>query len=181
MKTGTNIIPWTTGDLRRLVEMYTAGETIKDIAAELGRTESAVTSKVHQLREASRPDLPARERGPKSHRPWNTKDVQRLRELYAQGVPVVDIARELGRTQAATAAYAQYLHIRREGDQGYTAWTYDDEFKLAQLWRQGATLDEIAEAVGHSKESTKRKVAILRNKHGVEVVPYRYSWRRGKK
>ncbi len=41
--------PWTTGEQRRLIQLYADGVPVATIAALFGRTVSAITDKAHRL------------------------------------------------------------------------------------------------------------------------------------
>jgi DNA-binding CsgD family transcriptional regulator len=166
---------WTTKELRRLVELYNAGVPYKEIAAELSTTVSAVATKIYILRTEGKTGL-----RPNQHRPWTTEELQRLREMYTEGADPTDIAAAIGRTKGAVVQCAA-LNGWARGASKQKAWTYNEEYRLVQRWRQGATLGELAEEHGRSADAIKQRLIRLRRERGVEVVPYRQDpGRRGK-
>lgn len=158
---------WTTKELRRLVELYNAGVPYKEIAAELSTTVSAVTTKIYILRAEGKAGL-----RPNPHRPWTTEELQHLREMYTEGADPADIAAAIGRTKGAVVQCAA-LNGWTSGASKQKAWTYNEEYRLVQRWRQGATLGELAEELGRSADAIKQRLIRLRRERGAEVVPYR--------
>ena len=51
----------------------------------------------------------------------------------------------------------------------------DRERQYLELWHQGRSYKEIAEAMGVNKETVKRTLLDLRKRHGPSAVPYRRS------
>lgn len=166
---------WTTGELRRLVELYNEGVPQKDIAAELGVTETSVRSQLNYQRK-----LGVLELRQNPHRPWTARDLRRLSEMYPRGDSLAAIGAELGRTKDTIRTYAAKLGLRRGDSKQRDHWSYEEAYKLVQLWRQGVTMRELAEECGRSVDAVKRKIIKLRREYGEEVVSYRYNVRRGR-
>lgn len=108
---------------------------------------------------------PKRQASPRSEfpnraRPWTEKDHEILQAGVLLGLAHSEIAKRLGRT---THAIDSQLTFLRAGGSGRTIkpaprpWTFDDERRLRELWDQGLTNEEMADAMNRSVESVKKK------------------------
>ena len=131
-------------DYDKLVELWNDGVPMREIAEEVGCSVSGVGSYAYRNRDL----CPKRVRGRKG-----IIDYDKLVELWKLGVPVKEIARELGCSEENIHAYVcrnRDLCPKRKED-----FDYD---KLVELWNTGVPMKEIAQELGCS-EGTVRSCA----------------------
>lgn len=80
---------WTEEEILRARELRQSGMTNAQIASQLGRTKSAVLSRLQNPNTACL----------KPKAPWLPGDEIKAQQLHAQGLPLAEIARQLGRTR----------------------------------------------------------------------------------
>jgi DNA-binding NarL/FixJ family response regulator len=94
---------WTPDEDKRLLEFQAAGKSNFLIAAELRRSTGAVFGRLSVLK--ARENFPSNSSAPQSATPlrkrWTLDDDKRLMELKTKGASRNEIARALGRTEAA--------------------------------------------------------------------------------
>lgn len=156
---------WTTKEEQRLRELYEGGASFPELATALSRSVAAIHTRVKTMRNAGYPLALRR-------RPWTTKEVQRLRELYEGGASIAGIATELGRTVTSVKGEVHELGLRRPGRSVYSMWRTSDMTRLVELWRQGYTTREIADIMGRKEDGVKFYLRKARQERGVEAVPY---------
>lgn len=112
---------WTTTEERRLRELRAARTPTKIIAQELGRTEDAIYNFLRYI-PASRDTAPGMRKVPRLPPPppkprrrdldWTPEEIERMRELAADGTTAKDTATELGRSYTAVRCKAANLGIK---------------------------------------------------------------------
>lgn len=94
--------PWTTAELRTLLQLAGSGISYREIGATLGRSYASVTQRIYQHRVA---------RGQRMAPPWTIGDERRLLRLVGSGATAKEAARSLGRTPQAV--YSRLCKIRK--------------------------------------------------------------------
>lgn len=93
---------------------------------------------------------------------WDKEKTDRIFEMRQQGITYQEIAQEFGTNKANISAV-----ITRMREQGYSSiikakpWSLDEELELIELRSQGKNNKEIAEILGKSHDSVKRKASNL--------------------
>lgn len=110
---------------------------------------------------------PKKEQKPRKKTPpkiWTTDKVERLTELYSQGVPYKEIAEKLGVKYGQVCGAIDRLHEKGEliFKQKQGKWTQREVNRLLDLKAAGLTWQEISEKMG-------RPVASCSNKYFKEV------------
>jgi hypothetical protein len=117
---------WSKYEVEKLKELLSEGLTQKQIAQVLSRTHKSVIGKAKQLGLRTNPNTlknmwrefgkfgwvkrPVRKTG----RLWTKEEIEKLRMLYFNGTPVVEIAKQLNRTPSAIHLQLVRHKIRRE-------------------------------------------------------------------
>jgi hypothetical protein len=97
--------PWTKKEDEKLWELYIKGVLIKICAHTLGRTLSAVNSRLRVIKQGN---IVYKERTP-----WDENEVKMLNAMYAKGVPVSKMAQEFNTTKQAVKS--KLSRLRPEG------------------------------------------------------------------
>jgi biotin operon repressor len=106
---------YTTEELRRLMELWAAGEPLEAIAEALETTTRAILHVVQRLRADGVP-LARRTKGNKtgrSHKPWTQEEVEYLFRRRLAGASAEEIAHDLDRTASAVQQMVDVL--RKQG------------------------------------------------------------------
>lgn len=148
--------PWTPETIAYLTLLHSEGWSIDEIAHTLGRTSSAIRSRLKKL---GLPDMPP---AADDDRPWTPADTQELNELSAKGLNISDIAIEMNRTP--TGIRAHLLHTVSDSstpapqappphppqpEKAVAAispsrrWTPEEDAYLRQAWAEGASIGDM--------------------------------------
>ena len=83
---------------------------------------------------------------------WSQEEIDKVMELYWQGVDYPDIAKAVGRTEHATRRMIYLVRKARglkerkiPGRQGANKWQPEEDELLLRLWNEGKSAKEIAE------------------------------------
>ena len=83
---------------------------------------------------------------------WSQEDIDKVMELYWQGVDYPDIAKAVGRTESATRTRITLVRKARglkerkiPGRPGANKWQPEEDALLIRLWHEGKSAKEIAE------------------------------------
>jgi DNA-binding NarL/FixJ family response regulator len=107
--------PWTARELRRLAEMYTRGDSLATIAAELDRTEATIRTYAAKL---------GLRRGDGKQRDhWSYEEAYKLVRLWRQGVTMRELAEECGRS--VDAVKRKIIKLRREYGEEVVLYRYN--------------------------------------------------------
>ncbi|MGK8491851.1 hypothetical protein [Nocardia asiatica] len=129
--------PWLTAECRRLVEQVRAGKRVMELAAEFGRTDTAIRARCHML-------LPPQRRAER-----NSKRVAvELLGLELHNDPGYDWEQQL-RDHAAAA--------------GKLYWSEAMDEALLEGWQRGASWEELVTAIG----ATEREMAQRLKRRGL--------------
>lgn len=110
---GQPVPVWSEKEENLVWRLYDEGHKPAAIAKVVGRTESAITSKLHLMR---RERGLVRKRksmngGDRHGKPWTAEEVKQLRELCEKGVKYRLIAKELGRTKSGVWTKAMEIGV----------------------------------------------------------------------
>lgn len=97
------LTPETAAEICRLGR---AGERVPDIADRLGVSESCVWARLKR----AGVEMPPRERRVTPCRPWSADEVERLKAMMRDSVPLPEMARALGRTRYAIKEKREWVH-----------------------------------------------------------------------
>lgn len=151
---------WTAEEDAALREGYRQKLPLRSIAAQLGRTVTAVRRRVVRLRAARAEIGRIREY-------WDPESDETLRELHASGVPVRKIANHMGRTSRAVRERMGRLGMRgpeyrrRHGLPTTKMWGPEDDEFLTFLYTDGYRIQKIATRLGRTYAATASRVKTL--------------------
>ena len=99
------------------------------------------------------------------HRRWTEADIQQLTALYAAGVSRDDMAMLMKRGFSSIANKVQELGLHRDNgprslDKSRGVWTSEDLNLLAELYRSGMTIDDIALRLKRSMSATRLRIHL---------------------
>jgi hypothetical protein len=155
--------PWDAYDILLLAAMVIGDVPLPEMAERLGRTESAVSSKIYVcgLRQPT-----AR---------WTPDDVRTLREAYAEGKTVSEICAMLPRhSRASIVSTAKSMGF--SDVKSWDRWSDDEVETLKRLTERRASYDEMAaELPGRSVYQIRAKIYYL----GLEGHPRLARWTEG--
>lgn len=135
--------------------------TDRDMARELGRTETAITSRranLRLLRTTDRPKHP-------SMRPWSAVDDDALRAMFAAGMSDDDMATALRRTVQSIGQRRSSLRLLRKQRPEYLPegglWSAEDDRILEWMFEHGWTDSRIGEAMDRTACAVKDRRQTL--------------------
>lgn len=151
-------LPWTRSEDEKLVQLYNEHVTFSEIAAQLGRTKTALMLRIKILSfpfQEAQPEIP-RER--KAYSQWSEKELDHIVESYRQGISLAAVSLETGRTienlclQLAKLGVAQpqsldlvtYQVAIEKPPKFGLKWTEEDRAELLTSFLNGATLKDLA-------------------------------------
>lgn len=138
--------PWSEEDDRMLRELY-GTMPYAQVAERLGRSVASVTGHAAFLGIAHS----------RTWEPWEPKEDKLLRSLYGQ-MPNVEVARRMNRSEDAVIIRAGKLGLTR----GITPpWSTKEDALLKQLHRAGTSYDDIARAIGRTRNAVSGRVMKL--------------------
>lgn len=79
----------------------------------------------------------------RKHTSFTGPELERLRDLYGKGLPVAEIAEQLGRTRSSIASQASKMGLKQR-----RPWTEEERQLLVDMQAAGTTMKAAAEAVG---------------------------------
>jgi len=151
--------PWTLAETWLLLDLHRGGWPKWKIARVLDRSEAGVAVR---LRLVGHDALPARAER-QFYRRWTSEEEARLLELVRLGYNRSEIARELGRPY-----YSVTAKLRELRDEGWAvpparrAWTPEEDRRLLELLRAGASQIAIARELGRSPKAVSHHVRRLK-------------------
>jgi hypothetical protein len=168
---GRQYQPWSAADLQALTSLRAEGRTLFVIARELGRTRTAISSKIDQL-------------GLAVDMTW-TEDEDRI--------VVAGVGRQLMNRQIATmlpkrSAVAVKIRAQRLcGWRGTDPWSEEERYALRVAYERGENIIEFAAAIGRTKCGARWVAGKMGLSHPKAIEPYsatedlriREGWKRG--
>lgn len=167
---------WLRSDDETLISCHQSGNSVSEIAARLGRSDGAIRSRIGKLfLEPNGLPIP---RFPSSRVELGTSIVGRIVKAHLQGIPVEDIAADVGLNvfvvaeqllearvlEPANLDEIQYP-IERPTDRGnnraWARWTPEEEELLATHWDSGASLDQMMERMQRGRWAILHRLYVL--------------------
>lgn len=139
---------WTAADDRVLLGLYEAGSSLRAIAAQLRRSEQAVSERRRALGLPTRPRM----------RPWTTTEDALLVAAAAGGVPASTVAKRLGRPAEQVRRRRRHLAGPGSSPRPYAAG--DDE-RLRACWERAGDVESLARDLGRSVASVRQRAQAL--------------------
>lgn len=99
----------------------------------------------------------------KFNEPWQSSEVEELRMMTTDGIPLGNIALQLQRTPNSVKMKLRSLGLYTPKPAS-KPWSTDDEAKLVQLYNDDVPLDQIAEVCGRSVRAIISRLVYLRVK-----------------
>lgn len=99
----------------------------------------------------------------KFNEPWQSSEVEELRMMTTDGIPLGDIALQLQRTPNSVKMKLRSLGLYTPKPAS-KPWSTDDEAKLVQLYNDDVPFDQIAEVCGRSVRAIISRLVYLRVK-----------------
>ena len=99
----------------------------------------------------------------KFNEPWQSSEVDELKTMTADGVPLGNIALQLQRTPNSVKMTLRSLGLYTPKPAS-KPWSTDDEAKLVQLYNDDVPFDQIAEVFGRSVRAIISRLVYLRVK-----------------
>ena len=150
---------WSPEMMDRLVEMYRAGVHLKDIAAGLGMTKSAVSEKLTLIRNAVGTEgLPYR-----LNREWTAREIRTVEAMMKEGRTKAQIAEAIGRTTDAVKMVMTKYGIHSPE---YRPWSDEERRSLRRMRERGKTMAEVAWRLGRTRGAVKWQCVQMRKNAG---------------
>ena len=99
----------------------------------------------------------------KFNEPWQSSEVEELRMMTTDGIPLGNIALQLQRTPNSVKMKLRSLGLYTPKPAS-KPWSTDDEAKLVQLYNDDVPFDQIAEVFGRSVRAIISRLVYLRVK-----------------
>ena len=99
----------------------------------------------------------------KFNEPWQSSEVEELRMMITDGIPLGNIALQLQRTPNSVKMKLRSLGLYTPKPAS-KPWSTDDEAKLVQLYNDDVPFDQIAEVCGRSVRAIISRLVYLRVK-----------------
>lgn len=160
---------WTPAEDEKLLALRKEGLPLKEIGQRLGRHPEAVRSRLRRL------GFPPS----KTRRAWTPDEDARLRQLRVEGWELAELAAILRRTPASVKSRLSYLGLQQPGPKTRKPCPKTARFRreLAELYRQGLPLAEIARRLDVGPGCLKRTLAAL-HREGLPERPRTKPWTR---
>ena len=99
----------------------------------------------------------------KFNEPWQSSEVDELKTMTTDGIPLGNIALQLQRTPNSVKMKLRSLGLYTPKPAS-KPWSTDDEAKLVQLYNDDVPFDQIAEVFGRSVRAIISRLVYLRVK-----------------
>lgn len=99
----------------------------------------------------------------KFNEPWQSSEVDELKTMTTDGIPLGNIALQLQRTPNSVKMKLRSLGLYTPKPAS-KPWSTDDEAKLVQLYNDDVPFDQIAEVCGRSVRAIISRLVYLRVK-----------------
>ena len=100
---------------------------------------------------------------PKFNEPWQAAEIDELKAMYNDGVPIREISEQLGRTQKSIRLRLTALGLY-EPKPSPKAWTEDDERRLVRMYNEDLSFKEMSDILGRSEGAVVSRLVRLRVK-----------------
>ena len=102
-------------------------------------------------------------RYPKLNEPWQGADVEELKAMAADKVPLAAMSEQLGRTPNSLRIKLKSLGLY-EPAASPRLWTEEDEKLLVEMYNQGVSFEDMAAHFGRSVRALVSRLVLLRMK-----------------
>ena len=93
--------------------------------------------------------------------PWTEDDIEELRRMAAEGIPLAEMEIQLGRTPNAVKYKLRSLGLYQPKPAA-KPWTPEDESALVSMYRTGASFADMAAAFSRSERAIIARLIRLR-------------------
>ena len=100
-------------------------------------------------------------RYPKLNEPWQSSEVEELKAMAADKVPLSDMSEHLGRTPNSLKMKLKSLGLYEPGPVP-RAWTQEEETLLLNLYNSGVSFEEMSERLGRTGKALVSRLVLLR-------------------
>ena len=100
---------------------------------------------------------------PKFNEPWQAAEIDELKAMYNDGIPIREISEQLGRTQKSIRLRLTALGLY-EPTPSPKAWTEDDEQLLVRMYNENCSFKDMADILGRSEGAIISRLVRLRVK-----------------
>ena len=100
---------------------------------------------------------------PKFNEPWQAAEIDELKAMYNDGIPIREISEPLGRTQKSIRLRLTALGLY-EPKPSPKAWTEDDEQLLVRMYNENCSFKDMADILGRSEGAIISRLVRLRVK-----------------
>ena len=100
---------------------------------------------------------------PKFNEPWQAAEIDELKAMYNDGIPIREISEQLGRTQKSIRLRLTSLGLY-EPKPSPKAWTEDDEQLLVRMYNEDCSFKDMSEILGRSEGAIISRLVRLRIK-----------------
>jgi hypothetical protein len=167
---------WLRSDDETLISCHESGKAVSEMAVALGRTEGAIRARIGKLfLEPNGLPIP---RFPSSKAALGAPVVGRIVKSHLQGIPVEDIAADVGLNVFAVAdqllearvlepvnldemSYPLERATDKPSQRSWKRWTTDEEENLSKQWDSGASLDEMIEQIQRGRWAILHRLYVL--------------------
>lgn len=167
---------WLRSDDETLISCHQSGKAVSEIVAVLGRSEGAIRSRIGKLfLEPNGLPIP---RFPSSKVALGASAIGRIVRGYLQGIPVDDIAVDVGLNVYTVAdqllearvlepvdldevSYPVERATDRPNNRSWARWTRDEEERLTEQWNSGASLDQMIEQLQRGRWGVLHRLYVL--------------------
>lgn len=104
----------------------------------------------------------------RTYKPVLSSEVNRMVEMYSQGVPIATIARDLGRSEASVARHLTARGVKNGDDQKY--YSYELVTRAKELRLQHKGISEIATELGCSEKEVRLLFKAVRKRGDTDMV-----------
>ena len=165
-KQGTPQRNWSKEEIDLLLRLWPDPEqSLETIATEIGRRASAVNAKRRALK------LPGRKQISGGPRKPTTEEAEAFKALYAQGVSMLDISADLSVGHDTVRRWRKELGLplRDNGFQSTGQWDGAAKARLAELWGENLSGQQIAEVMSREFSRNYTKNAVTGQAHRMKL------------
>jgi len=148
---------WAPETVERMLTLCRAGKSSGEIAAEIGRTPAAVSTRLIRMRRTLGPEV-VPYRAPDE---WTAREIRAVERLAKQGRTRVEIAEAVGRPAWGVKRIMGMYGI---ASQRCRPWTAEERRMLRAMRERDMGFPECARRLGRSVESVKWQHSHLRGK-----------------
>jgi len=107
---------------------------------------------------------------------WTNKELERLRELHAQGKTLIDTAIDLNRSPGSVDSKLRSLGLTPRNKGIYRLWTPEEEARLIRLRQQGLSARDVAKKLKRSPGAVQMRTTLLTREGRYTPTPRERVW-----